>query len=587
MNLTLSDTDRQRALDFINYYPIGELTTLEQAQLLFALNDSAATQHLRQQLVGRLRLCLRAEWFQQTDLTTIFMTMSALSRHQPDLIDGKLIAHAAQRLVASETAVGGPYANQGESVELSVQLAIALCMQQLGTMLPKVLAVIKKEIRPHSFMAQGAGGYLRAWYAASLTDPDVRQLITEQLLRHRVDGKWGSFTATLLARLILDNTQPEAVSTSTLSSLSTEQLPDGSWEAGSLPEFSAAGGRLFVTILMVQQPLRYTKKGPSAYDREALQIIQACQRKLNRLSAPLSATSKEMLQEVAKVDAEHEITLLPYFFNQALQTPLATIDQLRLLGQANVFAWMAYVIYDDFLDDEGDPRLLSTANVAHRFALSCYDQIVEHDAVQLDWVDSIFTELDAANAWEIANCRFNVSDNCITIRQIPDFGDRDILAQRTAIHTLGAQIILYQHGLSPESVKGRQIKQAYRHYLIARQLNDDVHDWLKDLQAGQISYVVAVILHKMELSRGEAKLDKLLQQARHVFWQEALPEIAQTALEHILLSRQLFETSGLLRRTNAIYDFLDNMATVMRDGLAKRQQGLDFLTVFSRDPSID
>jgi len=71
-----------------------------------------------------------------------------------------------------------------------------------------------------------------------------------------------------------------------------------------------------------------------------------------------------------------QIPLMPFLFhaNFGLTNEKSILKKdVILLGQANVLGWLAYTIYDDFLDEEGKPELLPLANMYLRRLIYIYD----------------------------------------------------------------------------------------------------------------------------------------------------------------------------------------------------------------------
>jgi hypothetical protein len=133
-----------------------------------------------------------------------------------------------------------------------------------------------------------------------------------------------------------------------------------------------------------------------------------------------------------------------------------------------------------------------------------------------------------------------------------------VLAARSFAHALTPMAVLAEY--APHSVKKmHHIETAFQHYLIARQLNDDLHDWVKDMQAGQASYVVTAILRDMRVKNDVYDLTALMPAMQRCFRGATMSKICQRMLWHITLSRQHFIKSQLLQPSNDIYILLDNL----------------------------
>lgn len=73
-----------------------------------------------------------------------------------------------------------------------------------------------------------------------------------------------------------------------------------------------------------------------------------------------------------------------------------------------------------------------------------------------------------------------------------------MLAQRAMGHVIGPLLELRDS----DKLHSQQlaIQRGLEQYLIARQLNDDIHDWKQDVSVGQITFVVAYLLKQLEVT---------------------------------------------------------------------------------------
>jgi hypothetical protein len=102
---------------------------------------------------------------------------------------------------------------------------------------------------------------------------------------------------------------------------------------------------------------------------------------------------------------------------------------------------------------------------------------------------------------------------------------------------------------------------AFRHYLIARQLNDDLHDWREDMRAGCMTYVLTVLLRDACILPGEYPLDELLPTLERYFWYQTLPYTCRRILYHVDTSRQNLAQVGVIRPDNIVSQLLDKIET--------------------------
>ena len=94
-------------------------------------------------------------------------------------------------------------------------------------------------------------------------------------------------------------------------------------------------------------------------------------------------------------------------------------------------------------------------------------------------------------------------------------------------------MLMHGHGL--RSKKVQSALDFFRHYLTARQLNDDVHDWQDDLEAGRITPATDLIFEIWRKRYPRVKIINLgesLPQLREIFWEDAIPALCAKIISH-------------------------------------------------------
>ena len=237
---------------------------------------------------------------------------------------------------------------------------------------------------------------------------------------------------------------------------------------------------------------------------------------------PLRQAALDVWHKIVRVDSHHEITGITRRFVDSLATaPTISNKRIAQLARANFYAWMAYTIYDDFIDNDARLSELPVANRAHRRAVASYGPS--------RLVSECFDRMDAANAWELERCRFTVERGRILVTALPDYADLTVLAHRAGAHILGPQVYVMNESVAIR----RRIDDALTQYLIARQLNDDMHDWVDDLRAGHINPVVAHLMQAAAITEGWHDIAVLTRQLKRVFWDGELRVLCNRIIQHI------------------------------------------------------
>lgn len=225
-----------------------------------------------------------------------------------------------------------------------------------------------------------------------------------------------------------------------------------------------------------------------------------------------------LVEKLINMDTNKELTGISSVFHSSLTTkPTAIPFDLRLLGIANFYTWVAYSLYDNAIDQANNALDIPSANLLQRLAMHTYTKAGIHNTKLMN----AFNTVDKANAVEITRCRAKVTSKTITLAQVPAKNIlKALLFERSIVHTIGpaqiAQHIAQQNKTTTPSVK------AFELYCAARQLNDDIHDWQEDLLQGTLTYVVVHLLQKANIAAGTYELPALLPVLQKVYWQSEL-----------------------------------------------------------------
>lgn len=313
----------------------------------------------------------------------------------------------------------------------------------------------------------------------------------------------------------------------------------------------------------------------SPRDKNKEYLYNAAMAEVTTLRTPyLQPQVLKAIQSLKKVDKTAEVALLPLMYVQSLQTrPAFMTDALcRELGIANIFCWVAYTIFDDFIDAEGIAATMPVAAYAQRTMLHKYMDIMETEqAYQL--ISCTFTTMDEANSWELNHCRATITDGFITIESIPDFDNLQFLYRRSLGHALGP--LLLQSRDDPARVPA--VKQAFCDYLIARQLNDDLHDWATDLEDGHISPVVTCVLNDAGIGAGTYELAKIMPSLRRAFWEVTAETVSKITLRHCRLARQGMNQGASLRPGAPILQLITRLEGAIARSVHTKKDGEDFM----------
>ncbi len=298
---------------------------------------------------------------------------------------------------------------------------------------------------------------------------------------------------------------------------------------------------------------------------------------LGQLPKPLKTLAFSFLDRLEKTDKNREIALLPTFFYESLTTTEIS-PSLSILGEANIYCWIAYTIYDHLLDGEQATQYLPVANVSMRLALQRYQSLFPGNPSFQQKVMSVFDGMDAANSWEMKYCRFEQKGSMTTITTLPAYGRYDFLARRSLGHALGPLAIAYANSLRPLQVDA--LEKGFRHYLIARQLSDDIHDWQEDMRAGHGSAVVTYILNDERIKAGTYEIEPLISTMQSNFWRRSMQATNTIIRQHVRLSRKYLSNSQILRKDGPFLELVTRLDAIATESSLERQRYEEFSSTY-------
>jgi hypothetical protein len=293
----------------------------------------------------------------------------------------------------------------------------------------------------------------------------------------------------------------------------------------------------------------------------------------SRLRHRYLATARRIMQDVAGEQITAPATLTAQAGGWSV--PSEVLNHLNL-GSLN--GWMAYTVYDDILDGDSQPAEIGVANIALRRSFCHLTAALPEHSDFKDYIASVFDTIDSANDWEQQYGHVTVNDGNLEVTQLPDYKDLSQLASRSLGHSLAAcGVMAYEFG-SLKHPQVQAMKRFFRHFLIARQLNDDAHDWEADLHAGRLSAVVSLLLadtyrlpHSLVISE---ELDRLRQQ----FWQQTITQVSELIAEHITQARHALQLLDV--KSSVFMGWLDALEVSVATALQGRDEALQFMQAY-------
>lgn len=537
----------------------------------------------------------KSKWFEKEpypdDLDDTFCALAALYEYRPEAFDGKAMAKIATMLTSAETAEGGPYdmwlvppegRNKWNDIDLVVNSNIAYFLHLQGIDLPKINAFIEESIKtadyefPYNTIYPGAY-FISRFYKGKLAVKIVELLLSKQ----EQSGKWENPLRTALAISSIINLSGEKHRSRIekgIEYLLSSQNKNGLWKASSFyfqmktPRKTLYAGSSSITTALALEALNKwetlnkpekRKKNLNVLKKQIFKNVLA---RFENSNSELKSQARKIIAKTFERDKDSQIALLPYFFKNALGSTGKKISDslLAKLGEANIFGWMAYSIYDDFLDGEGDARLLPLANVSLRESIKLFSESLPKETKFREFAETIFDAIDSANIWEVINCRNG---------KIPNYGNYDKLANKSLGHALPAAAILFSLGYKHNSKELKNLMNFFKYYIIARQLNDDAHDWEDDLKRGHINAVSAQIFKRLKIGEPIARLQE-------EFWSKIIPKTAKKISAASKLARIHLKKISIIENSAIFGNFISTIEDSAKKALIERKNTMQFINIY-------
>jgi hypothetical protein len=529
------------------------------------------------------------------DLDDTSLALFALYQHNPSSIDGQALAHITQVLTELEIKEGGPYrtwlvgketAEKWRDVDVVVNSNIAAFLSLYEVELPQVISFIEKAVRsekltspyyptPHPFLYS-----ISRWYRGKLTSKLINTLtglITSN--QHPL------YTALILSSLVrLDYTDRKKIG-SLLTALLDSQLPDGSWPAaGICYDPSVAGkphfaGSPALTTALALEALSLASKVIDAASSTTptlhTTIWESVEKDLVALPSALSELATAYVEKLKQTDKHQHIALFPTHFAHSISNDVS-LELLQALGEATIWGWLAYTTLDDVIDEMAPSSLLPLSYTALSKFHSIYYHQFPPSSQFLDLYNHLLHTMDAALARELLFGRTTIAHNTLVLpNSLPDYSDITVCAEKSIGHAIGPLAVLFNRGYDRYSQPVQLWLQFMHHYLTAKQLHDDAHDWEDDLKLGHLTPVVTLVIKNASssLTLDEKTFTKL----RLHFWHHAIDEVSALITDQLTRARQAIIQNPIITKPQLWFSLLENIDESTKKALIERDHAVQFI----------
>jgi hypothetical protein len=532
------------------------------------------------------------------DLDDISCALSALGTYDLRLIDGNVLGHLAQSLIDAETQTGGPYRtwlhSEWKSIDLAVNANIGFLLSQHNVTTPGLNTYIADHIKLGAYTSEFYVGstpvlyFISRWYTGERCD-QLRQSLIDQIdeINHTQSANNALFLSMLITSCCNQMIQLEFILPLVKQLLALQAK--GHWRAEALYQDPHIDG----TDLYAGSATLTT-----AFALESLQAYRAYARNSNvkaidasKSIEPESNTHHEgQSLLVQQYNAYHQKFLIHNNIPEI--TEIATITAaacgkdipnsiITNLNEGSLSGWIAYSIYDGFLDGDSNPQLLGVANKACRNMQQSFASALPKGIALpfQELVSQTLDQVDQANIWEVIHARAKHIDSTVTISQLPDYDRNQQLAYKSLGHMLASCGVLSVLGYRNDDPEIKRFKKFFFHYLIARQLNDDAHDWESDLLEGRISPIVCILLRKETLPIHITPAD--IPRLRQKFWESTIILVDRQIKQHVTQARTALASCTFLASDEVFMTWINRLESASAHAVKESMEAKKFISAFS------
>ncbi|MES2224537.1 MAG: hypothetical protein V4478_00955 [Patescibacteria group bacterium] len=576
----------------------GKPTTFYTSLICTAVSDSAMRDKAARFLLSQLSNASSCNYWQRgsdeeasvpypDDLDDTALALLAIHSFQPELVTETHLARLAQLLIANEEKPGGPYQTwildarspEWHDIDVVVNSTIAFLLASLGIQQQTLDKYIEKQCLSESHASKYYDDPIVVLYFISraYAGHDKNVLVRQIVGRRNSNGHWDTPLRTALAVSSLLRLGVSATEVSEGVQFLLDSSVDGQWPqspfiiesyAEGFPVHSSCSAHLSAccveALALYEKTIQYS--GHSNTEQTDPHLITAVRQHCSALFSDSSPAIQQQLDNAMNALDMSDVVLLPYRFSSQL-LPEENAISLSALG---VLGWIGYGICDDIVDGEDAVGLLPLAILCVRKV----ETIITSFQVDTRLFSNILSGIAGATAWEYEQCRIENANNVLVLPEaLPDYGDYAVLAQKSLGHAIP---ILFACMLAHRGGDAAILQEFFIHYLIARQLNDDAHDWLLDLQNGFLNSVSAHMLRAWKKGR-QIDLAKDEQELQELFWQHEIDHCSALIAAHCAFAKSALKKTTVISDVAFLWDLIAPLEHAVKIALAERDRMSVFL----------
>lgn len=495
-------------------------------------------------------------WMFDNNLGINFIVLSAIFKCNPSIIDGIALAKILEILISYEIKEGGPYTN-----DLGINAAIGYFLSLQEVDLPNLEDLITKHISQKDFKSElFENKYLTIYLISKFIKN--KQLLINYLKKEEPEHN------------ILNN----ALILSSFANLGCDIEKNLKIKEGQDNDSLLSMALLLKLNQKERKESLFNKKEELVINK----ILELAKQRFSDLGEEMADIAFNEIVKTIKRNKDKQMSLMPYYTKEALGKKGLKISDKTVveMGLANIFFWTAFIIYDDFWDEDEaqDPKILPTANLFARHYVDYFSSLPKFNK----FFHNLMDKLDAANTWETMHCRARIEKSKLIIPQkLPQYDNYELKFHPSSGHILSSVAMFYSLGYGENSKEVKNLISYFKNYLIAMQINDDVHDFEEDLKRGHLSTTIVMLLEDLEPNQMQIDLINDLEKLKRMFWFKTVIKASEKAIYHTEKAREALKNIGIIENFAPLEHYIDITENVAKRTLEEQSKSVHFLNNFT------
>lgn len=522
------------------------------------------------------------------DLDDTFCALSAIFRFDKKLIKGGDLAKIINLLVLCEENEGGPYrtwivpkkeSKRWDDVDVAVNSNVAYFLRLQDIELENINSLVENHINANNLNSPFYKGDLPIIYFISrFYSGKYKVKLVENLLL-KIDKKSSSLELALIVSSLIRLNYKENIKDIWIKTLLKRQNDKGAWEADDFyfyvnkdSKTNFIGSQSMTTAFVLEALSLWNKSVKDGLKKNGLNLIKqkiydAAWENLTYLPDSIRSPVLNFLKVTFENDKNGIITLTPIMTCLSLRKELQkniSEDFLIKLGMINLYGWCAYTIYDDIMDGDSDVKNLNLANVFNREMEILFNNLeIDRSTGFFEFYKQVMQGVENANFWELNNLIYDKKN--IDGKKL----NTDDLSNKSLGHALTSVAILCKLGFSIESEEIQNMINFFKNYLISKQMNDDIHDWEKDLKKGRINSASVELLNLSE--KNETENQQVL------FWKKVVPLYCKKIVNYCKNAEVSAKSINIFKNKRFFIGLINKNNNIAKRTLEERKKTLDFI----------